>query len=164
MLAMSVRDSSSAAVKCFVTAPAVIVSNGCAGAARTLAEQRLSKSAAQAVRARPFHRNFPKPLPSTLDEITNGRWRAAALARPPRCRSPPSGGEDVPRLRIKFPQPDCRGKTRRPGPDNHDVVLHPLARRPILAHNPSADLFETTIEDLHKNGSALLPCDERLAR
>jgi hypothetical protein len=86
-----------------------------------------------------------------------GGGRAAALARPP-----PSGGEDVPRLRVKFPQPDCRGKTRRPGPDNHDVVLHPLARRPILAHHASADLSGPTIEDLHKNGSALLPSDERL--
>ena len=90
-----------------------------------------------------------------------GGW-AAALARPLRCRSPPSGGEDVPRLRVKFPQPDCRGKTRRPGLDNHDVVLHPLARRPILAHHASADLSGPTIEDLHKNGSALLPSDERL--
>jgi hypothetical protein len=56
------------------------------------------------VRARPFHRNFPEPLPSTLDEITNGRRRAAgARARPPRCRSPLSGGGDVPRRGVKFP-------------------------------------------------------------
>jgi hypothetical protein len=61
-------------------------------------------------------------------------------------------------------QTDRRGETRRPGPDDHDIVLHPLARRPLLAHHPSADLSGRTIEDLHKNGSALLPCDERLAR
>jgi hypothetical protein len=60
-------------------------------------------------------------------------------------------------------QSDRRGKTGRPGPDDH-VVLHPLALGPLLAHHPSADLCGPTIEDLRKNGSALLPCDKKLAR
>ncbi len=57
----------------------------------------------------------------------------------------------------KLLQTDRRGKAGRPGADDHDVVLHPLALRPLLAHHSSADLCGATIEDLHKNGSALLP-------
>src|SRR6266446_6693146 len=47
MLARSVRDSSSAAVECFVTLPAVSVSIGCAGSALTIAAQGPRKSAAR---------------------------------------------------------------------------------------------------------------------
>ena len=87
MLARSVRDSSSAAVKCFVTLPAVSVSIGCAGARLSPSPPKdPGKVRREGVRASTFcpFVGIASPLSRRDDNgvASNHRVDAAASQRP----------------------------------------------------------------------------------